>query len=76
MAGWCYICVRCESGLSVYMAGPGICVLCLADTCTYEVHPEFNLVSPYGYLLSDMYLLCVCRYHNSKHVCLKLSDLD
>ena len=23
---WCY--VRCESGLSVVMAGPGICILC------------------------------------------------
>ena len=34
------------------MAGPGICVLCLADTCT----SEFNPVAPYGYLLSDMYL--------------------
>ena len=54
--GWCYVCVRCESGLSVYMAGPGICVLCLADTCTSEVHPVFNPVAPYGYLLSDMYL--------------------
>ena len=32
------------------MAGPGICVLCLADTCTSEVHPVD------GYLLSDMYL--------------------
>ena len=32
------------------MAGPGICVLCLA------VHPVFNPVAPYGYLLSDMYL--------------------
>ena len=38
------------------MAGPGICVLCLADTCTSDVHPVFNLVAPYGYLLSDMYL--------------------
>ena len=38
------------------MAGPGICVLCLADTCTAEVHPVFNPVAPYGYLLSDMYL--------------------
>ena len=53
---WCYVCVRCESGLSVLMAGPGICVLCLADTCTSEVHPVFNPVAPYGYLLSDMYL--------------------
>ena len=34
------------------MAGPGICVLCLADTCTSEVHPLFNPVAPYGYLLS------------------------
>ena len=38
------------------MVGPGICVLCLSDTCTSEVHPVFNLVEPYGYLLSDMYL--------------------
>ena len=38
------------------MAGPGICVLCSADTCTSEVHPVFNPVAPYGYLLSDMYL--------------------
>ena len=27
---WC--CVSCESGFSVYIAGPGICVVCLADT--------------------------------------------
>ena len=38
------------------MAGRGICVLCLVDTCTSEVHPVFNPVAPYGYLLSDMYL--------------------
>ena len=38
------------------MAGPGICVLCLADTCTSEVHPLFNPIAPYGYLLFDMYL--------------------
>ena len=38
------------------MAGPGICVLCLSDTCISEVHRGFNLVAPYGYLLSDMYL--------------------
>ena len=54
--GWCYVYVRCESGLSVYMEGPGICVLCLADTCTSEVHPVINPVAPYGYLLSDMHL--------------------
>ena len=38
------------------MEGPGICVLCLADTCASEVHPVFNPVAPYGYLLSNMYL--------------------
>ena len=38
------------------MAGPGVCVLCLADTCTSEVHPMFNPVAPYGYLLPNMYL--------------------
>ena len=26
--GWCYVCVCCEYGFSVYMAGPGICILC------------------------------------------------
>ena len=54
--GWCYVCVSCESGFSVYKAGPGICVLCLADTCTSEVHPVFNYVAHYGYLLPKMYL--------------------
>ena len=38
------------------MACPGIYVVCLADTCTSVVHPVFNHVAPYGYLLSDMYL--------------------
>ena len=38
------------------MAGPGICVLCLADTCISEVDPVFNPVAPYGYLLPNMYL--------------------
>ena len=28
--GWWYVCV---SGLSVLMAGPGICILCYADAC-------------------------------------------
>ena len=26
--GWCYVYVRCESGLIVLMAGPGIRILC------------------------------------------------
>ena len=54
--GWCYVCVMCESGLYVYITGPGKSVLCLADTCASEVHPVFNPVAPYGYLLPNMYL--------------------
>ena len=38
------------------MAGPSICVLCLADSCASEVHPVFNPVTPFGYLLPNMYL--------------------
>ena len=45
------------------MAGPGICVLCLTDTCTSEVHPVFNPVAPYGYLLSD---ICICLWQISQ----------
>ena len=37
----------------------GICVLCLADTCVSEVHPVFNPVAPYEYLLPNMYLFIV-----------------
>ena len=55
--GWCYVCVSCGSGLSVYMTGPGICILCLADTCASEVHPMFNPFSPYGYLLPNIICL-------------------
>ena len=38
------------------MAGPGICVLCLADAYASEVHPVFNPVAPCGYLLPNMHL--------------------
>ena len=38
------------------MAGPGICIFCLADTSASSVHPVFNPVAPYGYLLSTVYL--------------------
>ena len=38
------------------MAGPGFGVLCLADTYASEVHPVFNPVTPYGYLLPNIYL--------------------
>ena len=26
--GWCYVCVCCESGFFVLIAGPCICILC------------------------------------------------
>ena len=58
------------------MAGPGICVLCLADTCTSEVHPVFNHVAPYGYLLYDMYLFMADISNPDLCVCVWLSDLD
>ena len=38
------------------MAGPGICVLFLVNTSATEVHPVFNPVAPYGYLLPNIYL--------------------
>ena len=31
--GLCYVCVCCESGFFVLMAGPCICILSHADTC-------------------------------------------
>ena len=33
LGGWCNVCVCCESGFSVLMVGPGICILCQADSC-------------------------------------------
>ena len=56
LEGWCYACVRCESGFSVKMAGPGICVLCLADTCSSEVHPCSILL----HLMDICFLTCIC----------------
>ena len=67
--GWCYVCVRWESGYSVLMAGPGICVLCLEDTCASEVHPVFKPVAPYGYLLPNMYLFTTDIAHPASFVC-------
>ena len=34
LAGWVVLCVCCESGFSVLMAGSGICMLYLAGSCT------------------------------------------
>ena len=38
------------------MAGPGICVLYLADTCASEVHPVFSPIASHEYLIPNMYL--------------------
>ena len=58
--GWCYVCVRCETGFSVRWQVQ-VSVYCAWRIpahlrCTSEMHPVFNPVAPYGYLLSDMYL--------------------
>ena len=42
--------ILCIYGRSRYLCNV------LADTCTSEVHPVFNPVAPYGYLLSDIVL--------------------
>ena len=35
---------------------PGICIFCLADSCASYVHPAFNPVAPYRYMLPNLYL--------------------
>ena len=56
----------------VEMAGLSICVLCSTDTCASYVHPVFNHVAHYRYLIPNMYLsvaditkpvllMCCCR---------------
>ena len=44
------------SGPSVQMAGPCICVVCLAYACAPEVHPVSNPDAPHGYLPPNMHL--------------------
>ena len=44
------------------MTGPGICVLCLADTCTSEVHPVFNPVAP----MDICFPTCICLWQISQ----------
>ena len=52
----------------MYMAGPGICVLYLANTWASEVHPMFNHVAPYGYLFPNMYLF-IAEIANQDSLC-------
>ena len=44
------------------MAGPGICVLCLADTCTSEVHQCSILL----HLMDICFLTCICLWQISQ----------
>ena len=44
------------------MAGPGICVLCLADTCTSEVHPVSILL----HRMDICFLTCICLWQISQ----------
>ena len=60
----------CEVRSWIICVGPGICVLCLADTCASEVHPvKHHPVAPYGYQLPNMYLLIAAITHPDLFVC-------
>ena len=43
--------------------------MCLTDTCASEVHPVFNPVVPYGYLLHNMYLFIADIANPDSFVC-------
>ena len=60
--------IICVNGKSRYL-----CIV--LDTCASEVHPVFNPVAPYGYLLPNMYLF-IAAIKKSRLVCVMLSDLD
>ena len=57
------------------MAGPDIFMLCKADTCASQVHPVFNIVAPFRYLLPTVHLFMV-DIENFSLLCVLLSDLD
>ena len=44
------------------MAGPSICVLCIADTCTYDVHPYSILL----HLMDICFLTYICLWQISQ----------
>ena len=52
-------CVDCRSRY--------LCIV-LADTCASEVHPVFNPVAPYGYLLPNMFLFIADITHPDSFV--------
>ena len=59
--GWCYGCVSCESIFSVYMAGTGICILRLVDTCNRCTQCSILL-----HLMDNCFLPCVCLWQISQ----------
>ena len=53
--------IFCVDGRSSYLC------LCLVDTCASWVHPVFNSVGPYGYLIHRVFVYV--RYRKSRLVC-------
>ena len=49
------VCVRCESGILVYMAGPGICIVLGGYLCILGT-PSVQSFAPYPYLFTIVYL--------------------
>ena len=71
--GCCYVCVSCESGFYVWMTGPGICILWLADTA----HLKCTQCSILLHLIDICFLYRV--FVNGRYrrlVCVLLTDLD
>ena len=44
------------------MADPGICVLCMVETCASKVHTVFNPVAP----MDICFLTCICLFQISQ----------
>ena len=68
---WYYVCVCCESGFFVAMAGLGICVLCSAYLRCTQCSIVFHLID-------ICFLTCICLWQISQIQAfwVLLSDLD
>ena len=51
--------------MSVLVAGPGICILCYADSCASYVHPVSSM--HIQYLLPNLYLSVADSANPSRH---------
>ena len=72
LEGWCYVYVSCESGLFVYVAGPGICILCWA----VPVHLRCTKCSILLHLIDICFPPCICLWQISQiptSLCVDLS---